>query len=190
MALPGFLIEYLVTGACALFWIFGLCFLTRLQVPKIETAYIALVAPALYVLGILVDYCSRQPLKRLKKNLERCNFIERSHGRSESSATVWAGSVELGKQLEMRSSRDRIARGAVGNILLSTLVYTAVTSRTSGPLWSYVVLGVGLAVVWIAVGMWIRFERLTNEFKKDACDALRTLQMRQSQVSREKAKRR
>jgi|SRR5215472_1207912 len=176
MILPGFFLEYLVTGSCALLWIYGLFVLFgQAQRLQIDSARSLLIAPALYVVGMIVDFMSRTALVGMRDRMEE--IAEKKEGRGSDRspmhyADVLARSPDLARQIELRSSRDRIARGAAGNLLLATIVFTIVAARDPGPIAWYVVLPVGLVLVLAAIAMWYRFHRLTNRFARKAAEAL------------------
>jgi hypothetical protein len=174
MTLPGFFLEYLVTGSCALFWLFGLSRLFNATIPvELSAPQVALFAPALYVVGMLIDFCSRQPLMAFQDYLEGKKWLKKvdSDG-DDSQAAIWVQSTELGKQTEIRSSRDRVARGAVGNLLAATIVFTGLTARSYSAIPWHLVLIAGFVLTGIAVRMWLRFDYLTSKFKHKACEAL------------------
>ena len=173
--LPGFFIEYLVIGSCALLWIFRLF---RLLDPStdvnIDLPLIALLTPVLYVIGMLVDFCSRLPLMTLREYLKRKGFGAKVDYRFDSALTaLWVRSPELAKQADIRSSRDRIARGTTGNFFVATIVFTVAAFQLQWaiPWWSMLTAGVTLTT--IAVLMWLRFDRLTSQFISKALKALR-----------------
>ena len=53
MALPGLLIEYLVSGAVAFAWLFPML---QSKLTKIDTPFLPVAFLLLYVLGMAVDY--------------------------------------------------------------------------------------------------------------------------------------
>lgn len=120
MVLPGFFLECLVTGSCALLWLFGLFRLYKISLPlEVEAAHLVVLAPGLHVIGMLIDFCFGQPLSALSKKLLRKRLPAKSASEVYTSlATIWLQSTDLGKQIEVRSSRDRVARGAVGNLVI------------------------------------------------------------------------
>ena len=79
-------------------------------------------------------------------------------------------STDLGKQLELRSSRDRVARGALLNAVIGTVVLFRHHS-TQHPLSEYVLLG-GLALCIVLFLMWHRFDRLTHKYRRKAGQAI------------------
>lgn len=138
MALPGLLIEYLVVGSMALLWALPLA---NIDISgQIPFGSAAALAPAIYVLGMFVDFIafallSQLPmreysLKQLIRNIANSSFKKdpkflknnmfASDIRRNSTGLIRLGlnNPELLREVNERSSRDRIARGAFINILL------------------------------------------------------------------------
>lgn len=198
------LIEYLITGATAFLWLWLLLHHPRvcaivppeLTLDKIDPESLALLVPLAYVLGMVVDYASIQLTKVLTFFLKRlvwplCKHIScarQSHYSKLKNALkprkrreaplsqheVMLASSELGKQLEMRSSRDRVARGALLNVIIGTLVlssyYTAKPKLQVST--CYILLG-GLALSLLLFAMWYRFDRLTHRYRRKAGEAIK-----------------
>ena len=136
MALPGLLVEYLVVGSMALLWFLPLVGISING--EIPLGKAAALAPAIYVLGMFIDFIayilvSKLPVKKYSlkslvhkfisnkpdiKNIEN-NIFRSGVGRS-SRGTIWLhlNASDLVKEIESQSSRDRIARGALVNILI------------------------------------------------------------------------
>ena len=138
MALPGLLVEYLVTGSMALLWFLPL--VTGTCEPSFNFAIATFLAPMLYVLGMFIDFLaflfvSRLPLGRDRslKALVRWVVLQNSdiveapdnvflqeHGRT-TRGTIWLylhDAPDLVNEIKARSSRDRVARGAIVNIMI------------------------------------------------------------------------
>ncbi|SDK76418.1 hypothetical protein [Microbulbifer yueqingensis] len=149
MALPGLLIEYLVVGAMALLWLFPM-----MEVPFQAAAPLTqavMITPVVYVLGMFIDalaymITSKFPIKKyslkallkgyvlrkdefenVRKNAGNI-FLGESGASSKGLISVYTKKPELVSELNSRSSRDRIARGAFVNILLLWI-----TSKLLGP---------------------------------------------------------
>ena len=203
MALPGLFVEYLVIGALALLWALPA---TGLELGGGESALLKLaaLAPAVYVLGMFVDFAAFVivtwlPLRNgsYKNRVRRVVESKRDVlGRSSQSATVdgadletppgtqraqasyfrvlWGGfpdmngraaappgttarrqirlltqKPDIAKQVEMRSSRDRIARSTVLNLILIALFLAGRNIELAA-------LTFTLAIV--AIPMWVFFE--------------------------------
>jgi len=146
MAIPGLLVEYLVIGSMALLWLLPVVGVGLNG--EIPFGKAAALAPAMYVIGMFVDFVayllvSRFPARKyslkalarwyVKKkpdiqNIDN-NLFKEGYGRS-SRGTIWLylNAPDLIKELQARSSRDRIARGAIVNILLIWLLPKTTTS--------------------------------------------------------------
>jgi hypothetical protein len=196
--LPGLLIEYLITGATAFLWLWFLfhhpqtVVPTDLRLDRIDAATITLGIPFAYVLGMIIDFVSLRVtealLRRLLRPLQRTisktlpkgwqKLKRASEPRKRSKAPlsqqeVLLASAELAKQFEMRSSRDRVARGAFLNTLLGTAVvssYYAAKPQTQVSSMSILVGGLVLASLLFA--MWLRFDRLTHKYRQKAGEAI------------------
>jgi len=79
---------------------------------------------------------------------------------------------EVAKVSEMRSSRDRIARGTIINVALMTIVWTIVVYRRVGPFSAIVCFLVGVVFVVICWNMWFRFQTLSYRYAFKAYDFL------------------
>jgi hypothetical protein len=144
MALPGLLIEYLITGAIALIWLYPL--IERAGYTQISASNLSLAVPALYVAGMVIDFAAywlTKPLKKvIRERVEKQYRLTFTGERGTSVArlakfTLYA--PELAKEVGLRSSRDRIARGAIVNMILITIFVTPVWGGllivASGGLW-------------------------------------------------------
>jgi hypothetical protein len=90
-----------------------------------------------------------------------------------SQHEVMLVSAELGKQLEVRSSRDRVARGAFFNSIVATgVLYYYYSADAHPPVSSQVILFGGLGLSAVLFAMWRRFARLTDKYLRKAGDAI------------------
>ena len=69
--------------------------------------------------------------------------------------------ADLNKELSSRSSRDRIARGTIINLIPLTILY-----------WSYIHF-FGVALLILSIFMWIRFEHYNRCFELRAAHSVR-----------------
>jgi hypothetical protein len=155
MALPGLLIEYFVSGAMALLWLM----LTKWE-PQISAlgAKLPILVLVLYVTGMAIDmiafFVTRAPKRWLRKKVFRIyrpnEDADRGSG-TERQARIALHAPELGKELAMRSSRDRIARGLIVNSLFALFLLD--------PWW------VGAIAVVCSSAMWMSFERLSYGYE-------------------------
>lgn len=80
-------------------------------------------------------------------------------------------SADLGKQIEMRSSRDRVVRGTFLNALTGTVVLSRHYYPEKGVRWAYILV-TGSALCFVLFLMWHRFDRLTHKYRRKAGEAI------------------
>ena len=190
MALPGLLIEYLVVGSMALLWLLPLVGIN--YEGEIPFGRAAALAPAIYVVGMFVDFIafvlvSRFPrrkysLKALARwivrrkpdiqNIEniRNNVFRDGYGRS-SRGTIWLylHAPEIIKEVQARSSRDRVARGAFVNILIMWVISIA-SPNSSLPIFSCVSVYEWVLIVIFSLCVWLFLEANSYGFELRAGD--------------------
>jgi len=171
MALPGLLIEYLINGALALIWLYPL--LKKFGLPEISSSYLPVLALGIYVVGMVVDYIAwsiTRPLKyKIRRQIEDRYGIEKqsSPGRSanlrQAKFAIYA--PEISKETAMRSSRDRIARGAIINTILA-IILNLITP--------YMLLTIilGIPALVISIIMWMSFEKASYSYELIAMQAI------------------
>jgi len=171
MALPGLLIEYLINGILALIWLYPL--LKRLGLADTNSSYLPLFALGLYVIGMIVDYIAwtvTRPIKfRIRKRIkERYGFESNSSpGISHMRQVKFAiYAPEIAKEAAMRSSRDRIARGAIINSINATIVNSILRTNL------LLTLLLGLVASIICTIMWVSFEKVSYSFEVIAEQAI------------------
>jgi hypothetical protein len=173
MQLPGLLVEYFVGGAIAAAWVLPLLYRMNIRIEDWGLTTLVLAIPPLYALGMILDYIGLR-------------FMERGTARIRDKATrqlpeevkaftlsdIVVASPELATQLEMRSSRDRIARSLLASLLIGTLSYcvTAVLRLEYGTFGISFVAG--SALTWITYLAWRRFEESTTKFMYDSARAI------------------
>jgi hypothetical protein len=181
MSLPGFLVEYLVNGSCALVWIWMIVLLAGSDAPALDKSSLALLAPALYVLGMIIDFIAKlfEELFKVHKKGARTTFHDFLRKKESDkydyskTAIIAAYSTDLSNHVGMRSSRDRVARGSIVNALLLTLCATLYVSQHPKPYFKWpLVLVAGLMLSGLCFLMWRHFEKLSSEFKNGAIVAL------------------
>jgi len=172
MALPGLLIEYLINGALALIWLYPL--LKRFGLPEINSSYLPVLALGIYVVGMVVDYIAwsvTRPLKyKIRRQIEDRYGIEmqisprRSANLRQAKFAIYA--PELSKDAAMRSSRDRIARGAIINTILAIIINSIITP--------YMLLTIilGIPALVISIIMWMSFEKASYSYELIAMQAI------------------
>lgn len=155
MNLPGLLIEYLFSGALALAWMYP--FIETYMKSMPENMW-PLLAVGLYVTGMVIDVIAWMLTRPIKPWIRKP--IHQKYTGSKDTEVV-SGTLrhakialhapELAKELAMRSSRDRIARGAIVNAILVAIFIL--------PWW------VGLVLVIASIIVWVIFEKLSYMYE-------------------------
>ena len=174
MNLPGLLVEYLINGCIALIWLLRFEPIQKLieQMDEEKLLFI----PVAYVIGMFIDFIAwilthpfkgrirEDALKVVQKELaDNGHTIELKQYRS-----LWSDKVEiekkhpgLNKELLGRSSRDRIARGTIINMVPISILYW----NDFG--W------IGIALLILSALMWVRFEHYNHCFEVRAAISVR-----------------
>lgn len=162
MALPGLLIEYLIVGSLALTWLYP--FLERAGFAWISPSYLPLMVIGLYVIGMIIDFYAFLLLRPAKRRVrarvdQRYNIADpKVPGRTPARAAKFLlYAPEVAKEVAMRSSRDRIARGAIINAILATVLNHRVV-----PIW------LGGFLIITSLAMWLLFEYLSYSYEVKA----------------------
>jgi len=172
MALPGLLIEYLISGALALIWLIPL--LKKLGVNPAEPATAMALAVLLYVIGMAVDFVAFWLVRPIKPFVRSRAFSKHApHGASESTSSIERQvrlslyAPELAKEVVMRSSRDRIARGAVLNALIAFILEHVIRLYPA-------TIGVAawIVLILLLIAMWYTFEYVSFGYELRAERAL------------------
>jgi hypothetical protein len=170
MNLRGILVEYFITGGFALLWIFIILKNTGIysELKELDNKIIlgVFVISSIYMIGIVVDFIGKKFTEGIRHILVKgfnCKKIEKDA--KFSVAEVYFKSNELGKQYEMRSSRDRIARGSIINIFILTII--VLISLPDESKYYLYVLFVGISLFSLSILIWIRFQQRSIQFLKD-----------------------
>jgi hypothetical protein len=174
MQIPGLLVEYLISGSFAMIWLLPLLLLTGYTPQKDDAAILIVFLPALYVVGMIIDFISGFIVKphkyRIKKRVYE-GFKLKSMSEQVTEIKLLLHAPELAKSSEMRSSRDRIARGTITNAFLITVVAVAYTQQF-GITAAVTSASIGLIAVIICWRMWVRFQTLSYRYQIRAIDIL------------------
>lgn len=168
MQLAASLVGYFVTGCGAILWLVPLLFSQPHDLSQLGTGAVVLLVPLLYAFGMSIDFASNKALSRLIKRIHATDISKQLPDALSETVFVNYRSPELGKALELRSTRDRIARGFLFNLVVAAIV---IQFRDMSWLWPYgrlILSPVVVALVAVAFGAWWRFEHLTFRFKKHA----------------------
>lgn len=174
MNLPGLLVEYLINGCIALLWL--ICLLPQHVIDNLHNLEKLLLIPIAYVVGMFIDYIAwflTRPLKKMIRN-SALNSIDKAFKKSNTPIDVgqyayfWEEKVEieknypdLNKEIRSRSSRDRIARGTIINLIALSICYWNLL------FWVWIIL------IAISFLMWIRFEHYNRCFEIRAAISIR-----------------
>ena len=169
MSLPGLLIEYLINGCIALIWISS--FNIAGSISDLSDAEKFLIIPIAYVLGMFIDFIAwfiTKPIKRLIRK-DAFKVIQNSVGLDNVVYNdFWNEKVEieksypdLNKELKSRSSRDRIARGTIINLIAISICYWTELS------W------IGIVLTLICIAMWVHFEHYNRCYEIRAVASIR-----------------
>lgn len=166
MALPGLLIEYLIVGSLAFAWLYPI--LKRAGLDSITPSNLPLIVLGLYVVGMMIDFYAfilLRPIKQLvRARADKRYRLTNTSGWGRTAARAAKFSLhapEIAKEVQMRSSRDRIARGAFINAVLATVLGRELIS-----LWA------GLFLIVTSFLMWMVFEFLSYSYEVKAEQAL------------------
>ena len=170
MAMPGLLIEYLVSGAIAFAWLFQLL---PTELRRTDPSLLPIAVLLLYVIGMVVDYfawaVTRTPKRWLRARVYRkyrgSSAIESQSG-TLRQAWIALYAPDLAKELAMRSSRDRVARGALVNAVLATIFVLP--------------LKFGIPVIAVVAVLWYGFESLSYGYELCAETAIKEKLQRSS----------
>lgn len=175
MNFPGLLVEYLINGCISLLWISKIVSFEVLP-PIIDDQKLILI-PLAYVLGMFVDYVAwifTRPIKNsIRQDAARVVQKEMAnrgiHFDIEEYELFWDEKIEieksypeLNKELTSRSSRDRIARGTMVNLIPISVLY-----------W-YSIGIFGVLLLALATLMWYKFEHYNRCFELRAAYSIRT----------------
>jgi len=169
MNLPGLLIEYLINGAIILSWL-SLLFAPLVGIDANGSEI--LLIPIAYVIGMFIDYIAliaTLPAKQWIRNRARMELSEELSFEKDDYKDMWNEKLmiekdypDLKRESRSRSSRDRIARGTIINLLLITAFF-----------WSSIHV-YGLILIVVACLMWHRIEKQSYSYEVRAAHSLRT----------------
>jgi hypothetical protein len=154
MAIPGLFVEYLISGALALVWLFPLLEVYALR--GVDKSYLPLYALGLYFMGMIIDavawgvtWIIKWPVRAYvdkKQGFKTSDSFDKRHIKLALYAP------EVAKEYAMRSSRDRIARGAMINSVMATFLLPAMRDIR------VLNIPVGLLLIILTLVVWIGFE--------------------------------
>jgi hypothetical protein len=173
MQLVASFLEYLVVGCTALLWVVPLAPAGVWTKTGESEKALVLLLPIVYVLGMLVDYVAEVLVSPFKKVIRSRYSAEggavgaAAGGLPSSTAFVLLRSADLGRELQARSTRDRIARGTFLNLVVVAVVVW-IADLEQLPASRFGISAVAFTAAAMAFGMWWRFESLTLRFRRKA----------------------
>lgn len=188
MALPGLLIEYLLTGVLALVWVWPLLVLLGFDAARLwpdGAVAVVVLVPVAHVLGMLVDTLARALCRGVghwpDRGLERLGLRSlsgypislRTNESWPDMPSLMILCPDMAVEYRQLSSRDRVARGALFNAGALLLVQGAALGPGQSALpfgWNTILLNVAALV--LLYWTWRRFEFLSERFRTRAAAAL------------------
>ena len=174
MQLTAHFVEYLIVGALMLLWLVP--FISRLTViPATDKEWLALILPAIYFAGMVLDVLGHMITdlhrKAIRKKADE-KYGARYHlGEVIEHATadvdLLAISPQLAEAAEVRTTRTRIARGAVTNALLAAALWLPTIAITNQPKrwWLSILIPLVILAITGLWGMWARWQRISFRFE-------------------------
>jgi hypothetical protein len=199
MSLPGLLIEYLITGLTGAMWILVIVEVLSpgtLDMKDVSAAHMTALVPLGYVLGMVLDYIGAMLATALRRIIAdpvnhrvgpqvarllptrwrgACRFFRGDGVINKpdfNQAEILLRSTPLGEQYEMRSSRDRIARGLFANVTIAAIVLKLFAADLP-PVFRQAWTGFAVSAILLTFGIWFRFHQLTRRFVASAAVVLR-----------------
>ena len=200
MQIASIFIEYFVTGTSLYVGLliskkFGLVsFPEELTLDQNKILMAVALIPAFLIFGIMIDFIARKLVWKCKKLIKRIKetpkkTIKKENDKKEPTkkrkktkrnkrilplAEIFYHSPELGKQYEIRSTRDRIARGAFTNIMI-ILLLTVIHLFYNSNQFLLHFLGISILILFAILFylVWERCERLSRGFKSKASKVIK-----------------
>jgi hypothetical protein len=172
MTLPGLLIEYLINGATALVWLAPL--LASHGIDVFQSGTLPFLIVGLYVFGMVIDFLAYWLVRPLKNVVRKRAWLKHGNGDPQPAGKSMEREIqfslyapEIAKEVAMRSSRDRVARGAIANSILALfLEHVFHINPQTLPVFAWV------SIVVIFVLMWWVFQGLSYGYEFRAAVAL------------------
>ena len=179
MNIPGLLIEYFITGSVACIWLIPLFsnFKAQAIFTSLPQGVISLLLlPLLYIIGLGLDMTSGFLVnsfgwKRKIRDKEKERFKAKYGVMPDAelhTMMLWLHNAELGKGYEIKSSRDRIARGTALNFAIASVV-VPISAYIFLPLTEVVIIFIVFSILSILFyGIWRKCEASSHRYKLTA----------------------
>ena len=182
MQLAGYFVEYLIVGSVTLAWALPLFERLGVTLPS-SPLEIAVLAPSIYVLGMVVDAAGhfltlfhRRKIRRSAKDkyTKRYGLSDTVHATVD--AELFAAAPDLAKAAAARVSRARIARGAVTNAVLGLICWFPFLALSGADVWFITLVTIGtLIAIGVLWSIWARWQRLSYRFEHHSAAEIRRL---------------
>ena len=173
--LAGLLVEYLVVGAVAGLWLGPLVINSVLAQSKPPNELLALIAtalvPALYLAGMICDLLGYKLLHNRKSDIEAAVRLKAKlpdFSAQEVHALAVACDPALARELDSRSTRDRIARGSL--IASIPLLWLSPLERYG----SVLATTVSVFILVTLYLLWHRMQTLSSKYEVQVVNVLAT----------------
>lgn len=160
-SLPGLLVEHLISGSITLLWIF-ISYPSTFTKGEIEPFSLFLI-PVAYILGMFIDftaflltYAAKRKVRNFaqsKYNKNHENVFDKNKAK-KVKALIEHRYKDVQQQIDMRSSRDRIARGMIINALC-IMVFIPM---------AIVCLSLKISLLVFAIITWVFFEYISYAY--------------------------
>ena len=177
MQLTGFFVEYLIIGSTSLIWVLPLLQAAEIEVPE-NKAIIALLAPALYVIGMVLDVIGHYVTKKHRRKIRdaaKAKYMKRYGLTKAELATVdvelFTMSVDLAKAAIARTSRARVARGSLTNALFAAPILIVTQWNNLEVIGVVIAISLGILAIGGLWKIWARWQRLSYRFEIKALSA-------------------
>ena len=180
MQIAAYFVEYLIIGSVTLVWSLPLFLLIGAEPPS-NALSLALLAPFVYVVGMLVDVAGHVLTRRRRRKIRK-NSGEKYRQRYRLSeivdetveAELFAHNADLAKAAVARKSRARVARGVTTNGVLAGSCWLTALIWSNADLVIVLVVAIGsLVAVWLFWLTWERWQRLAVRFNHRAVSEIR-----------------
>lgn len=175
MQLTAHFVEYLIIGSLSLLWLVPL-FPRQLLEPYLPLAEKSLIAllPSFYCVGMAIDALGHMLTNWHRKHIRAAashKYSRRYDAPPIEHATADVDllllSTELARAAEVRTTRARIARGAVTNALLAAVVWLPrIAPGLLAHPWRLVLAFLSAAATIVLLwAMWARWQRISFRFE-------------------------
>lgn len=161
-------VEYLFTGSLSLVWLWLL--IPRENLSSLNSLNELLLIPFLYVIGMQMDFISMKLLKRFKKKIRNRHKHLKSKSYPSTTAAIISKNSDLGNEVSIRSTRDRIARGVLLNLIFISLCIL-ITNKICTPD-KYIYLTISLFLTVLSCFSWAEFQDQSTHFKYSSISIL------------------